>query len=341
MLIIKETKFRMASTNKSTLQNKFTHERDKQLEFEEGAHRYVILCDSDSKYTSVTTWNHEHFPKFEADKVIDNMMKSKNWKPGHSSWIITEGEGTCTAPPTKEEIIKRWHDNGVKQSTAGTKLHNDIEYFMNLPVPYEGPLRHHHLLAYYNENKQVIDNDSVEWHFFLQFVESYPNLRPYRTEWMIWDEDLKLAGSIDMIYENDDNETLSIYDWKRAKSIVKEKENPLFNTYAITECINHLVDTNFWHYSLQLNTYKAMLERKYDKKITDLVLVRLHPDNPENTFELIPVADLQEEIKNLFDLRLNPVQQVTKSFFKKPQPEPELAITKSLFKIPLKKKKSL
>ena len=34
------------------------------------------------------------------------------------------------------------------------------------------------------------------------------------------------------------------------------------------QCINHLPDTNFWHYSLQLNTYKAILEDKYGVKIT-------------------------------------------------------------------------
>ena len=53
-----------------------------------------------------------------------------------------------------------------------------------------------------------------------KFVKDHPQLKPYRTEWMIFDEDLKLAGSIDMVYENPDG-TLSIYDWKRSKDISK------------------------------------------------------------------------------------------------------------------------
>ena len=32
-----------------------------------------------SKFTSVTTWNHSHFDHFDADKIIQNMMNSKNW----------------------------------------------------------------------------------------------------------------------------------------------------------------------------------------------------------------------------------------------------------------------
>jgi ATP-dependent exoDNAse (exonuclease V) beta subunit len=116
---------------------------------------------------------------------------------------------------------------------------------------------------------------------------------------MIYHEDLKLAGSIDMVYENPDG-SLTIYDWKRAKEISKVNG---FKESASTECINYLPNTNFWHYSLQLNTYKAILEQKYEKKITDLYLVRLHPNNPKKTFDLIKCADLSREISELFEDR--------------------------------------
>ena len=54
-----------------------SHPRDKDIQFYEEGHKYVILSEPDIKYTSVTTWNHSHFPKFEADSIIDNMMKAK------------------------------------------------------------------------------------------------------------------------------------------------------------------------------------------------------------------------------------------------------------------------
>ena len=92
---------------------------------------------------------------------------------------------------------------------------------------------------------------------------------------MVWHDELRFAGSIDMVYENPDG-TLSIYDWKRSKEI--KKTDPWVK-FSHTECIDHLPDTNFWHYSLQLNTYKAILEAKYNKKVTDLYLVCLHPNN--------------------------------------------------------------
>jgi ATP-dependent exoDNAse (exonuclease V) beta subunit len=148
--------------------------------------------------------------------------------------------------------------------------------------------------------KNKHETKSLEWKYFIEFVKDTPELKPYRTEWTVYHEDLKLAGSIDMVYENPDG-TLSIYDWKRAKDITRVNN---FNKYAITECICHMPDSNFWHYALQLNTYKAILEQKYDKKITDLYLVRLHPDNEEKTYELIKLPDLSKDIHELFQQRI-------------------------------------
>ena len=102
-----------------------------------------------------------------------------------------------------------------------------------------------------------------------------------------------------MIYENPDG-TLSIYDWKRSKNISRINT---FNKFAITSLICHLPDSNFWHYALQLNTYKFILESKYEKKIRDMYLVRLHPDAEEKNYELIELPDLSIEIKDLFEER--------------------------------------
>jgi hypothetical protein len=100
-----------------------------------------------------------------------------------------------------------------------------------------------------------------------------------------------------MVYENPDG-TLAIYDWKRSKDITRT--NP-YKRFASTYSISHIPDSNFWHYALQLNTYKAILEAKYDKKVTDLYLVRLHPDAVEKSYELIKVPILEKEMTILFD----------------------------------------
>lgn len=262
-------------------------ERDAQIKFYARGHKYEISSDKGSKYTSVTTWNHSHFPKFDADKIIENIFKSKSWGPDHKYW----GQ-------TAEQIKASWKSNGEQVAGAGTNLHERIEIFMN-----NEKLSHGYnlkdLYEEYVKNNKNVDNEIEEWNYFIQFVKDFENFKPYRTEWMIFDEELKLAGSIDMVFQNEDG-TLSIYDWKRSKEISKINN---WNQYATNPLICHMPDTNFWHYALQLNTYKTILERKYDKKIKDLYLVRLHPSAEEKTYELITVPFLDKEMLDLFEER--------------------------------------
>jgi len=245
------------------LSNLNPHERDSHISFEEGPHIYTI--DGSSDFMSVTTWNHSHFGHFDADKIIDKMM-GRNWGPGNKYWGMS-----------KKEIKKMWQDNGTRASVAGTKMHCDIE-------------------LYYNDAEVEVE-DCAEWSYFEKFEEEVGQYKePYRTEWMVWDAGLKFAGSIDMVYKNGDG-TLDIYDWKRSKGI------KMTNKWqsSTTPCIQHLPDCNYYHYCLQLNTYKALLEKNYGATIKDMYLVCLHPIN--DGYQLIKVLDLQKEVKALFDLR--------------------------------------
>jgi hypothetical protein len=267
-----------------TLKSRNVHERDALIKFYQRGHKYEIITDHKSKYTSVTTWNHKHFPKFDADAIIENIFKSKGWGPGHKYW-----------PLTAEQIKASWNVNRDAAAGSGTGLHERIENFMNNKCV----ITHRELYENYKIENNGKKDEAIEWDYFINFVKDHPELTPYRTEWMIFDEELKMAGSIDMVYENADG-TLSIYDWKRCKEIISVNN---WNKFATNSLISHIPDTNFWHYALQLNTYKAILERKYDKKVTKLCLVRLHPDTEEKTYELLEVPILTNEMDVLFKER--------------------------------------
>ena len=279
------------------LKKRNSHKRDIFSHFEEKWHKYTITNDPTSKYMSVTKWNHSHFPSFNADIIIRKMMAGKNWNEDNKYWGMT--------PP---QIKKLWNDNGAAASSAGTKLHLDIECFMNQYLVDEHDnlvtTDHEMLIESYNEDKEAgdctISNDTREWEYFMRFVKEQCNEKtPYRTEWMIYDEDLKLAGSIDMVYQNDDG-TLDIYDWKRVKELTFANN---FGDTATTACIAHVDNTNYWHYSLQLNTYKYILERKYGKTVRNLRLVVLHPETECNNYQVVDCADMTSEIDSLMNLR--------------------------------------
>jgi len=296
------------------LANKNHHPYDDRISFEEESHIYTI--DGDSSFTSVTTFLHHHFPAFEPEKVALSLLSEMRITNGRTSQnkckyrkdsikniqeiLINKGEQSSVEIATsllndtnsqeyKQElsaILQKWKDT----STSGTKTHADIEYF-------------------YNE--EPVDNNTPEYNYFLKFNEDfkkeYMNYRPYRTEWTVFYKELKLAGSIDMIYENIEDGTLMIYDWKRVKAIEYESFN---NETALSEHLQGIPHTNFWHYSLQLNTYKAIIENQYNKKVTKLVLVRLYPD--ASTYELHECADLQQEVKSLFEERRQICQENNK-----------------------------
>ena len=285
----------MKPTLHSTLASRNCHDRDQYIQFFEEDHKYVITNDPENKYTSVTTWNHTHFPIFNANLIIKNMMNGKNWKEGHKYWGLTA-----------EEIKKQWSNNSSAVSGAGTNLHYEIECFMNNPCAWE--YKHDDLHDNYLKELNSKEQKAIEWDYFINFIKDHPELKPYRTEWTIYDEDLKISGSIDMVYENPDG-TLSIYDWKRSKEITRINN---FKKSAINKLICHMPDSNFWHYALQLNTYKRILERKYGKVVTDLYLVRLHPDAEEKNYELIKLPDLTTEIRELFNERRKELEEEKK-----------------------------
>jgi len=245
------------------LANKNPHERDTHISFDEGPHIYTI--DGERGYTSVTTWCHSHFEHFNPDNIIDKMMKSNKWPQSKYYGM------------TKQQIKDLWDKNGKEASTAGTKMHYDIECFYN---------------------NQDVNNDSVEFKYFTDFYNKHKNKIPYRTEWMVYDKELKFAGSIDMTYINKDG-TIDIYDWKRCKEI---KTHNKWQS-SKTNCISHLPDTNYWHYSLQLNTYKYILEKQYGKQIKNMYLVVLHPNNHNGTFIKYKVHHLDDEMNDLIKLR--------------------------------------
>ena len=275
----------MKPTLHNILSVKNAHPRDANIQFFEEGHKYIILSEPEIKYTSVTTWNHSHFPHFDADEIIKNMMKSKGWKEGHKYWGLTP-----------EQIKAQWNSNKDAVSGAGTDLHFEIECFNNDKRFLFEYTNKELYQIYMIDNKETHSSRPLEWQYFINFVRDTPELKPYRTEWLVYNEDVKISGSIDMVYENPDG-TLSIYDWKRAKLITRINN---FNKFAISQEVCHLPDSNFWHYALQLNTYKAIIEAKYDRKIKDIFLVRLHPDAEEKNYELISLPNLSREINELF-----------------------------------------
>lgn len=259
------------------------HPNDSLIYFDEKPHLYYV--DGKKIESSVTTFIHKQFPAFDANKIAESVYK-KNFTNKKSPYFEM----------TVDDIKKSWEENRVKAATSGTKLHKSIE-------------------QYYNEEHDDIDEDlmkEVEWSYFQNFVNDHPELKAYRTEWEIFDTDLNLAGSIDMVFkktDDDGKETFTIYDWKKSKEI--RTKNDFESGF---EPVEHLPNCNYWHYSLQLNVYKRILETKYGLNIDGMHLIVLHENNKNYKHYEVPL--LEDEVDALFEAR-------KRTFLQMKQPQSE------------------
>ena len=263
------------------LDKKNSHTRDKRIQFFEDNHIYNV--DGREDFVSCTTFIHQFYEPFDADKVITRMMSN------NERWKNSKYFGM-----TKDEIKTLWKNKGSEASHRGTLLHNCIEFYFNgqeAIFPYPQPIEY---TTYFKE--------------FVKDIVERNNYIPYRTEWCVFDEEHELAGSIDMIFQvnSDDPDTLLIYDWKRSCKL-SEKSNRYQNMCAPLE---HLPDTSYWHYCMQLNIYRHILETKYNKNIIGLYLVGIHPDL--DTFQQEKVPLLVQETKDVFAYRKQQLKTLAK-----------------------------
>ena len=106
-------------------------------------------------------------------------------------------------------------------------------------------------------------------------------------EWRVVYKELKIAGTIDYATQNKDG-TLDLYDWKRSKKI----SNNFISGYSIVPELSHIPDTSYWHYTIQLNLYKFLVEKK-GYKVRRMYIVCFHPNNLG--YQKFQVADLDLE----------------------------------------------
>jgi hypothetical protein len=239
------------------------HARDDRITFIDEGHIYNV--DGDTGFTSVTTFVHHFFTPFDATKVISSMKKSSKWETNRYFGM------------TDQEILDAWEANRNTSAASGTSMHHQIELF-------------------YNGLEYNTTDLEKEWEYFTEFNKGF-GLTPYRTEWYVFDEENRLAGSIDMMYRSGDNDTdLVIVDWKRTAEL--KKFNPFQDSLFP---LQHLPDCNYTHYCLQLNTYRYILQKHYGKRITAMYLIVIHPSNKSYQKHEVPV--MEDEIRMMLEAR--------------------------------------
>lgn len=155
--------------------------------------------------------------------------------------------------------------------------------------------------AYYRERWDLIKNEaSARGSRVHLYAETYPYLEEPRDskeeavvegfdylinklgyqvvfmEFVVFDEDYKMAGTIDLLLYNPATGNLVIADWKTNDAHLFEyykgkKMKGVFKEYS---------DTKYNHYSTQLSNYQYMIEKRTGLKVEDKLILWLN-DNPK------------------------------------------------------------
>jgi len=234
------------------------HPRDEFITFEPGPHTYQI--HGEDGFVSVTTLIHGLFPPFDGAKIAKAMVENKNFPKAYAykkyRHLLKPGQ---TTEERVKLILQAWDKLRDEAASLGTIMHSTIERHFNEPVPGKLPSR------------------TPEMNMFHEFAKEQIRVgkRPYRTEWMIYDEEFRVCGSVDMIFRDADG-FFYIVDWKRSKKISKWGK---WDGYGpLQEFGKRVSNCNFSHYTLQLNIYKYILEKRYGIKIKGMSIVVLHPN---------------------------------------------------------------
>jgi hypothetical protein len=241
--------------------------------FVEKTHTYLI-DDEITNSLSVTGVIKKFKPTFDVDLAASRVAKKRNVLVG--------------------TIKAEWEINNLLATTTGSIVHKYIEnYYSNKKIPIDQTLISSVLG---NEEKQkLLQNLPTLISHFQSFYKDYSDLLCARTELVVGDlDDTKICGMVDLLCYNKRTDSFEILDFKTNKKINTEA---LYNT-QLKDPFRDMPDCEHTHYTIQLNTYKYIIEKYTNIKITGLKIVWLNVNNP--TYIVFNIPDIQSRIKEVF-----------------------------------------
>lgn len=214
---------------------------------------------------------HQYFTKKGQELVSVSKFISHFKEPFDSTGEIIK-RCSIKQGKTVEELRKEWDDEKNSACDRGTSLHSQVEHWIKT-----GKI---------DKKKEYAD-----------VVEKFTKLKfegKLHSETIIYSSRLGLAGTVDIIdlYKNN---CANLLDLKTNKAIktkgffdIEKRRFKMMNPP-----IEHIMDSNFWHYSIQLSLYSLILE-EFGYWVNNLTLLWIHPKNRE--IIPFPVKNLRSDV---------------------------------------------
>ena len=267
--------------------------------FESDSHVYWNVDDNE-KYISVTTLIERYTQPFDQDfwsayKALESLLSKESWsevkkyllktRKFDKSILNSYGISELDFNKKQQGILDNWFEENRRACELGTKVHAEIEnsFYDN---PKDITLQKFGIGGKFECRKDYTDLD----------IENavYPEYLIYRES---EDGILRIAGQVDLIIKQGND--ITIVDHKTSRSIdQKSYYNQSTKSYSKMKFpLNNLMDSNFWHYTLQLSTYAWMLQKVNPNfVIKDLILN--HYDHQGNN-TLYHCEYLKDEVEKM------------------------------------------
>lgn len=313
------------------LSTKNPHAHDGRVVFFDEGHWYKHVATGRRVPKSQTAATGPFFDTFDADEVVNKYFKGWRNNPESKYWALIhylELVESKSEEDAKEAIQKLWRANGDRAASEGTKMHAQIEDYLNglLPSPSKDALP---------PMGVSLLMGMLEWFYPEQQLE------PWRTEFSVCVETPvtmvvnpkaapekqfgevmmpAICGNIDAIFRSKKDGRYWILDWKRVdpkkKGLLGRKPVQLGGSkrarapdMALGPFSEYEADS-YNKYSAQLHGYGWQLEHGgYMKReeIAGFFLVQMHEDMQKA--HVIEAADLADEVDRVMRAEVKAANQ--------------------------------
>lgn len=224
---------------------------------------YYIVDGIRGGYISVSTFLHRFFPDFNSNRDLFASYCLRATRPDSPYYGMKD----------VQEVFDLWD----KIRDNGTCYHAAIDDTLQ-----GRPLR-----PVYRVGKS--DAIGGPPRGFLRFMTDHPELEVYFTEFTVFDRDLMLVGQFDALFWDRKRQCFVLVDWKNVRNFRVSATQK--GTHPLTEKLD---DCHLSHYTLQLNLYRVLLERRYGIVIEEMWIVNFPAFRQvtEAVYERYPVPRL-------------------------------------------------
>ena len=226
------------------------------------------------------------------EKIHEHNQKAHlTFKPGSHDYYV----GGKKLQSVTETISKYFpfDEEKVSQAVAQKKIASQEEILQRWEQQKQHGNEIHDVAHRYCQGKNLAKKQKKKIQHAIRFLQT-SSYTVKASEIQIFSEEDDVAGTVDLLLYDEENQRYYVADWKTCKNEIRKDK-----AYEKAKDPFHYLPNNKFHkYSMQLSTYQTILEKQYDIQIFDTFIIHLKRDK---TYDVKDTMNLQYESRMMLD----------------------------------------